>query len=218
MTANPRAATVVFDLDGTLIDSAPGIHRCLSETFAHFGIPALTAQTFQPLLGPPFRTSLPALVGERNVDEVLVHYRSLYSGGGMFETSLYPGIAELVTALRRGNVRLAVATSKLDAYTEPILTRLGVADCFEVLCGHVEPHRNTKTLVVEEALAQLGRPDPDTVVMVGDRRHDVVGAQANGVPALGAGWGYGAPGELAAAGAVDVFDTPAELGRYLGSS
>ena len=209
-------AAVLFDLDGTLIDSAPGIHRCLSETFAHFGIAPLTAQTFQPLIGPPFATSLPALIGDHDLDDVIAHYRTLYRAGGMFEATLYPGIAHLVDELARRDVRLAVATSKHEVLIEPILERLGIVGRFEVLCGHIEPHRATKTAVVAAALARLGEPDRAGVVMIGDRLHDVVGGQANDQAVLGAGWGYGAPGELIDAGAADVFASPALLGVRLG--
>lgn len=207
-------AVVLFDLDGTLLDSAPGILRCLQETFDHFDLQPPTPQQLSALIGPPFSATLPALIGDLDLDEVLRYYRELYrDGGGMFEAALYPGIAELVEALRAGGVRLAVATSKLEDLIAPILRPMGILDCFEVRCGHNEPTRTTKTMVVGEALRRLEVGATGTV-MVGDRLHDVVGACAHDVPTIGAGWGYAQGDELLAAGAVAVFDTAADLARF----
>ena len=209
-----RPPVVLFDLDGTLLDSAPGVERCLRETFDHFGIAPLRPDQLRSLIGPPFSVALPAFIGDRHVDDVISYYRTLYTAGGMYEAALYPGIAFLVEGLVRTGVRLAVATSKLEAYIAPILARMGILDCFEVRCGHDERVRTTKALVVAEALRRLDVDDAGSVVMVGDRRHDVIGAAASGVPTVGAGWGYGAEGELAEAGATAIFDTATDLAHF----
>ncbi len=218
MTAPHECPDVVlFDLDGTLLDSAPGVERCLRETFDHFDLAPLSDTQLRALIGPPFSSSLPALIGRQDVDEVLRHYRALYrQGGGMYEAALYPGIATLVGALRTAGVQLAVATSKQEDLIVPILSRTDILDCFEVLCGHDEPVRTSKTMVVGEALRRLGVGSVSTAgtVMVGDRVHDVVGAAAHDVATFGAGWGYATGTELVDAGAVAVFDTAADLAEF----
>jgi phosphoglycolate phosphatase len=207
---------VLFDLDGTLSDSAPGILGSLRLAFAGAGLAPLTAAQETELLGPPFYDALPPLIGPERVDEVITAYRRLYGQGGMFDTEMYPGIVEALDELRAGSVTLAVATSKPEHFAIPILEHLGLADRFETICGDtLEGHRGSKALVVGEVLTRLGRPRPSSVVMIGDRRHDVHGAAAHGVRCYGAGWGYGAPGELEQAGAVAVYASPDELMKGL---
>ena len=209
---------VLFDLDGTISDSAPGILGALRAAFAEMGLAPLGPAAEQALLGPPFRDTLPPHVGADRVEEAVERYRRHYATeGGMFDTRLYDGIADLLSDLHGRGVRLGLATSKPDAYAPTILEHLGVRSYFEVVCGDdLAGSRGTKTEVVAEALHRLGRPDPSSVRMVGDRSYDVIGAGAHGVSTLGAGWGYGAPGELLDTGAIAVFTHPDELGRYLG--
>ncbi len=189
----------------------------MRQTFVHFGLAPLSDTELRALIGPPFSSLLPALIGPHDVDEVLRYYRSLYrQGGGMYEAALFPGIAILVAALHAAGARLAVATSKQEELIVPILSRTGILDCFEVLCGHDEPARTSKTMVVGEALRRfgVGTVSAAGTVMVGDRVHDVVGAAAHDVPTLGAGWGYAIGTELLDAGAAAVFDTAADLARF----
>lgn len=211
MVQLPRV--VLFDLDGTLSDSAPGILGCLRAAFADHGLAPLDPETERSLLGPPFYDTLPPLIGAVMVAPVMASYRERYGpGGGMYLTEAFDGAADLVTALHEAGVVLGLATSKPEVNAEPIMQKLGLAEYFTAICGDtLDGSRRTKALVVGEALRRLGDPAPTDVLMVGDRRHDVEGAGEYGVGCLGAGWGYGAPGELLAAGARAVYLTPAEL-------
>jgi phosphoglycolate phosphatase len=213
-----RPPIVLFDLDGTVSDSGPIIVACLRLTFAELGLPPMDAQTERSLLGPPFRETLPALIGPNDVEDVIAVYRRHYAAdGAMFRSVAYPGIEAVLRGLVAAGTRLGLATSKAEMMAVPILERLGLRDCFTHVCGDLpDGSRGAKALVVGEALRRFDHPDPGQVLMVGDRRHDVQGAAAHGVRTLGAGWGYGAPGELAAAGAVAIFERPADLGAYLG--
>jgi phosphoglycolate phosphatase len=203
---------VLFDLDGTLSRSAPGILGSLRRAFAAVGLPPLTAQQEAHILGPPFYEVLPPIVGVERVGAVIAAYREYYAADGMFDTVAYDGIDELLSGLTAAGVELAVATSKPEHFAVPIVAHLGLADRFVTIGGDtMDGMRASKALVVGEVLARLGRPDPSTVVMVGDRSHDVFGAAAHQLRCYGAGWGYGAPGELAGAGAIGVFDNPGEL-------
>lgn len=211
MAQLPRV--VLFDLDGTLSDSAPGILGCLRVAFADHDLAPLDPQTERALLGPPFYDTLPPLIGEAMVAPVIASYRERYGpGGGMYLTEAFDGAGRLVTALHEAGVILGLATSKPEVNAEPIMQKLGLAAYFTAICGDtLDGARRTKALVVGEALRRLGDPVPADVLMVGDRRHDVEGAAEYGVGCLGAGWGYGVPGELLAAGARAVYATPADL-------
>lgn len=209
---------VLFDLDGTLSDSAPGIIAALRHAFAINGLPKLDAGTERHLLGPPFYESLPPLLPKPELLPLVVEaYREHYAGGSMYDTVVYPGMGDVLARAAAAGMRMAVATSKPERFAVPIVERLGLAEFFETIGGD-EPDGSlaTKALVIDKVLARLGRPAAESVVMVGDRRHDVVGADVHGIGCIGAGWGYAAPGELERAGATPLCGEPSELLPALG--
>jgi phosphoglycolate phosphatase len=210
MTTLARPDTVLFDLDGTLIDSGPSILAALRKAFAAEGVPALPPEVERSLVGPPFYQALPPFIGDAT-DRVIATYRRIYLAEGYaFQAQPYPGVQALLDGLARAGVRLAVATSKLEPSAVAVLEHLGLADRFATICGDTaDAGRPTKSEVVAEALRRLD-PAPDTT-MAGDRHHDVEGARAHGLPCVGAGWGYAAPGELEEAGAIVVLPDPAAL-------
>ncbi|SHF64812.1 phosphoglycolate phosphatase [Jatrophihabitans endophyticus] len=209
---------VLFDLDGTLSDSAPGILGALRAAFRENDVPPLDAATERALLGPPFYESLPPLIGgAEKLPAVIASYRLHYGNGGMYDTEVFAGVAEVVAAAHAKGLRLAVATSKPEPYAVPIVEHLGLARYFETVGGdELDGSLPTKALVIDKVLTRLGRPDPATVVMVGDRLHDVVGAREHGIECLAVGWGYAPAAELAAAGPAGSCATPAELAAALG--
>ena len=227
MTERPANAgleirTVLFDLDGTLSKSDAGIIGSLRQAFDELGLPRLDERTERGLIGPTFADALPPLVGADVVPKLIERYRVHYATG-MFDTEIYDGVLEVLDDLRARQVTLAVATSKPEFHATPVIDHLGLADYFVTVAGDsLNYERRTKALVIAEALRRLGHPDPTAVLMVGDRRHDVEGAAAHDISCIGAGWGYGQPGELDAAGAVEVFATPRDLlvahDRLLGAS
>ncbi|MEO7262881.1 MAG: HAD hydrolase-like protein [Jatrophihabitantaceae bacterium] len=210
--------TVLFDLDGTLSDSAPGILGALRASFAEAGLDWVDSDTARSLLGPPFWHSLPPLVGEHRVAQVVASYRQHYvERGAMFDTTRYDGVLETLQALAERGHRLAVATSKPEPHASRIVAHLELAGFFQTVCGDtLDGGRDSKALVVGEVLRRLGSPDPATVLMVGDRSHDVLGAAAHGLDCAGALWGYGSAAELAAAGAVRLCAKPSEVLDLLG--
>jgi phosphoglycolate phosphatase len=204
---------VLFDLDGTLSDSAPGILAALRHAFVVNDLPPLDAQTERLLLGPPFYESLPPLIGgEERLPAVLGAYRERYGSGGMFDCATYGGIHAVLAAAHGSGLQLAVATSKPEHYAGPIVEHLGLAQFFVTVGGdELDGSLRTKALVIDKVLDRLGRPDPAEVLMVGDRAHDVLGAREHGIACVGAGWGYGQPDELARAGAEPVCAAPVDL-------
>jgi phosphoglycolate phosphatase len=200
---------LLIDLDGTLSDSAPGILSSLRRAFADVGVPLPDDATMHSLLGPPFYESLPPLVGADRVPAIIDAYRTYYATG-MFDTKIYDGVVDVLADLRARGVTLAVATSKPEALAVPIVEHLGITEYFAVIGGDaLDGSRGTKAKVIASVLERLGPPDAAELLMLGDRSHDVDGARAHAIDCLGAGWGYGRPGELK--GAVEVFATPRDL-------
>ncbi|PFG38261.1 phosphoglycolate phosphatase [Georgenia soli] len=194
-----RATSVLFDLDGTITDSAPAITSAIAETLAAFGYPPETPEQLLRHVGPPIRDGLLEFGGvrEEDLEAMVEHYRALYAQR-MLDVPLFPGVPELIRSLRAAGVPLAVATSKMRHMAVPILEHAGLADEFTVICGATaDESRSTKGQIVEDALAGLDAAGADIsrAVMVGDRHHDVDGATEHGIPVVLVDWGYAAPGE-----------------------
>lgn len=214
------AELVLFDLDGTLTDSAPGIISSLKLALADLGLPAPDDGVLFGLLGPPFWVSLPTIgVPEERVAEAVEAYRVHFEASAIFTgNSVYPGIVDMLTQLQQRGVHMAVATSKPQPAARRIIDHFGLAEFFvdglESVFGADEAgvERPNKASVIEHALAHTPVVGGvDSIKMVGDREHDVHGAAEHGIKAVGVAWGYGAPGELAEAGARAIAQTPAEL-------
>jgi phosphoglycolate phosphatase len=192
--------TVLFDLDGTLVDSAALITQHLAGALRAVGADVPGPAVLMSLVGPPFETALPAvgLTAEQTAAAIL-HYRSTYDPVAAEQSALFPGIPTLLEKLDATGLRMAIATSKPERTAARIAAGLGIADRF-ALIGGADPAvgRVGKGPVIASVLTRLSLdPARAPVVMVGDRSHDNEGAIANGVSAIGVGWGYAEPGELA---------------------
>lgn len=215
----PTAAQlVIFDLDGTLTDSAQGVVASFRHALAAVDAEVPDGDLAARVVGPPIQQTLVALgLGDR-ADEALAAYRADYTSRGWAMNALYDGVADLLADLDAAGVRLAVATSKSEPTARRILEHFGLSRHFEVIAG-ADPagSRAAKADVLAHALSQLN-PLPQRVLMVGDRSHDVEGAAAHGIDTVVVGWGYGAgdfddPGATAPAARVaDI----AELREALG--
>ena len=182
---------VIFDLDGTLTDSAPGIVASFRHALGQIGATVPDGDLAGLVVGPPMHQTLTSMgLGDRAV-EAFAAYRADYTTRGWAMNSLFDGITGLLTDLRAAGVRLAVATSKNELTARRIIEHLGIDGHFEVIAGaSSDGARSSKADVVSHALAQLG-PVPDRVLMVGDRSHDVEGAAAHGIDTVVVQWGYG---------------------------
>jgi phosphoglycolate phosphatase len=204
-------STVIFDLDGVLVDSRAVFLSCVNYAFAKLGLPTRPDAELLPYIGPPFAYGFGELLGVAHdapiVDACIDGYRERYKTASLTETTVSPGIPEALAAL--DGRRLAVATSKPLALTEPLLEAMGLRDHFDVVAGpDLKARAEGKTETLGRALHALG---PTRAVMVGDRSFDVLAAQAHGIPAIGVTWGIGTPLELHEAGADRLIDDPAEL-------
>lgn len=206
---------VLFDVDGTLIDSAPGIFHTLEEVFRSMGV-ATEGMDMRCYLGPPLRRTFGEhFSDEAQIEEATLRYRASYAVKGSHECVLYPGAAELLGALRAAGILLATATSKPTSVVEPILREQGIAKYFDIIAGaSLDKSRDTKTEVVRYVLSQpllRGR----RVLMVGDRHDDMRGAADCGLPAAGVLYGYGSREELAPFGPVMLAESCAALAAWL---
>jgi phosphoglycolate phosphatase len=203
---------VLFDLDGTLVDSTPGIWASVRAAAAALGLPEPTPGHLRAMVGPPLQDGFAGvlrLAGD-DVDRAVAAYRAHYTAGAMFDADVHPGIPELLAALRADGATLAVATSKPEPFAVRILEHTGLLTAFAGVHGAtLDGTVRHKHEVVAVALA--AHPDGERPVLVGDRSHDVLGAAAHGLPCVGAGWGPAPPGELAAAGAAAIAATPADV-------
>ena len=191
LAAGARPQLVIFDLDGTLTDSAAGIVASFRHALAAVGAEVPDGDLADRLVGPPMHHTLAELgLGDR-VDAAVAAYRADYTRRGWAMNTLYGGVTDLLADLHAAGVRLAIATSKAEPTALRILEHFGIADRFEVIAGaSLDGTRAAKADVVAHALQQLG-PLPERVLMVGDRAHDVEGAAEHGIATVVVGWGYG---------------------------
>jgi len=215
---------VLFDLDGTIIDSRVPFVTSMNFALASHGQRQREPEELVPYLGPPTRIALADLVGDdqRLIDAMLATYREHYARTSTETTLVFDGVPELLQSLH-GRVRLAVATSKIATSAVMLLEHLGLAQLFDVISGPLESAlAEPKSVTVAQALAALGGMDggrPGSIrapVMIGDRLYDVEGAREHGVPTIGVLWGAGGEQELREAGAWRIVATPDEIPPLLG--
>lgn len=202
---------ILFDLDGTLTDSGEGIINCAIVALEHFGLPVPSREEMRVFVGPPLHESfINHGVPADRADEAVQVYRSRYIPIGKFENTPYPGIRQMLEALKADGHKLYVATSKPEAMSVEILEHFDLAKYFDMICGAtMDTSRSSKDAVIAYLLEQNGRAD--NMIMVGDTKFDVLGAAAHGIPTIGVSWGYGAAAEMENAGAKAIAHTAEEL-------
>ncbi len=208
--------TVLFDFDGTVFDTAEGIVRSVQYALRRQGIEAEAASLVR-FAGPPLQYSFMEYAGlsEDAALRAIGDFRERYRPIGVYESRPFPGIGELLDALRAAGKKVGVATSKPQPLAEELLERAGPREKFDAVRGS-DPAvvDNEKWQVVTWAMRDLGA-DAATTVLVGDTRFDVAGAHRCGIPCVGVRYGYAAPGELEAAGADMIADDMAQLKKLL---
>ncbi|MCV7425294.1 HAD-IA family hydrolase [Mycobacterium montefiorense] len=205
---------MIFDLDGTLTDSAEGIVTSFLHALSHVGAPVPEGDLAAWIVGPPMDETFQTMGLGEDADAAFLAFRAEYGARGWAINSLFDGIE----TLRAAGVRLAVATSKLEPTARRILAHFDLDQYFEVIAGACpDGSRSSKEEVLAHALSQL-QPLPERVLMVGDRSHDVDGAAAHGIDTVVVGWGYGKAdfAEGFAATGVTHAATISELRRALG--
>ena len=211
-------SAILFDLDGTIVDSAPGITSSLAYTFETLGRPIPTPSELLAYVGPPILDSFRDLAGftPEQSEEALAIYRPHYLDEGVYNATVYEGVPEVLRSIHSSGIPLSLATSKPELPATLILEHFGLASLFDIITGaSADEVRSAKADVVAEALVRLKAigADLSNPIMVGDREHDVHGAAAHGVPTIFVEWGYGSPAEQV--GTVAAVSDGVELQKLL---
>lgn len=211
---------VFFDLDGTLTDPALGITNSILHALDKMNRPKPPREELYVFIGPPLLSAFQEYLG-MTADEAelaIKYYREYFSVTGLLENSPYDGVGEMLASLREKGYRLCVATSKPEQFAVRILEHFGLAQYFEKICGaSMDASRNSKTAVLEYLLGQMGEDAQNSAVMVGDRHHDIEGAENVGIPSIGVLWGYGSREELTEAGADRIAEKMRDLADIVGT-
>lgn len=205
---------LLFDLDGTLTDPFLGITGCISYALEKAGRPSPPRERLRWCIGPPLKNSLAKLLASNDeafVDQALSFYRERYGLIGLFENTVYEGINDVLECLLANGHTLYVATSKPVIYAERIVNHFHLRRYLKKVYGsELDGTRNDKADLISHIIEKESIALSDTV-MIGDRKHDMIGAKANGISGIGVLWGYGTEQELVMSGAHTCISHPREL-------
>lgn len=213
--------SILFDLDGTLTDAAPGITNSVKYALSKFGIDETDDNKLRKFLGPPLISSFMKFYGfsKEKAQKAVEYYREYFVPHGIFENEVYSGIPKLLQKLKADGKTLIIATSKPETFAVQIAEHFEIDSYFDLIAGsNLDNTRSKKAQVIEYALKTLGILDRAHAVMIGDREHDIKGAKKTGLRSIGVLYGYASPGELENAGADFTANSPEELYTIISSN
>lgn len=210
-----------FDLDGTIINSKPGIFNSVYYTLEKLGIPKSDwPADFSPFIGPPLRESFKLLFGfeDQMAEKATKIYREFYGKQGMNEFDIYPGIPEALANLHNAGLNLSLVTSKAEIYAVKIIEKAGFSSIFETVSGcEIDGARSEKAELINYTMLKLGLSPNPHILMIGDRYHDIRGARISGISSAAILYGYGSREELIAENPAMFIASPDELITILSS-
>ncbi len=208
--------TILFDLDGTLTDSSQGITNSAAYALEKMGFERPSKQDLLPFIGPPLQESFKQFyhLSEKESQQAVTFYREYFAEKGIFENILYPEVSETLLRLKENGKQLLLATSKPEHFARIILNHFQLTDYFTEIAGaSLDGKLGAKGDVIALALQRIGITDTSTCLMVGDRKHDILGAKANQMDSAGVLYGFGSREELSQAGATFIIDRLADIHR-----
>jgi phosphoglycolate phosphatase len=209
---------ILFDLDGTLTDPKPGITRCMQYALVKLGEAVPDTDDLLWCIGPPLQDNFARLLSnptEARIEQAVTYYRERFATVGKFENEVYAGIPEALNALQQEGYHLHVATSKPRVYAVDIIHHFNLSPYFEEIFGSELNGRLREKADLIAYILQTKQIGRSQCMMVGDRKHDIIGAQANTIPAIGVTYGYGSRKELTEAGTSYLVDTPEGLQKMV---
>jgi phosphoglycolate phosphatase len=212
---------LLFDLDGTLTDSAPGIVRCIDHALVGLGRAPAGEARLRPMIGTPLAAIFATVLDDAApalIDDAIARYRERFDVVGIFENALFPGIVDALDAFAAAGHRLRVVTAKPAPAARRVLDHFAIADRFTAVHGPALGERHCDKADLVAAALAAGSIRPGDAVMIGDRVDDVRAARCHDVRAVAAGWGYGAHAELTAAGPEFFAPTIADLRAWVGAA
>ena len=214
-----KYSTVLFDLDGTIIDSGEGVTNSVSYALKKFGIEIEDKSTLSKFIGPPLIYSFKTFYGfdDEKAKLAIEHYREYYQEKGIFEGYIYDGVEQLLCDLKKAGKKIVLATSKPEIFAKRILEKASLIKYFDFVAGATldESTRITKIDVLEYAIKEANIDTVDDVVMIGDRFYDIEGAHNFGIDCIAVLYGYGERDEFEKYGAEYIFDTPEQISKFL---
>ncbi|MBQ5885483.1 MAG: HAD-IA family hydrolase [Clostridia bacterium] len=209
---------VLFDLDGTITDPFDGITASIIYALDKFGISVPDRKELAAFIGPPLVDSFSKYYGFSHGCSLAAvgYYREYYGKKGIFECTLYDGIADLFHKLKDSGVKVIIATSEPEHFAIKLMEHFGIDGCFASICGAtMDEKRTNKDEVIRYALDRNGIKNTDECIMVGDRKYDVLGAKSAGIKSVGVLYGYGSRDEMDAAAPDFIAESVAELEKIL---
>ncbi len=205
---------ILFDLDGTLIDSGLGITNSAMYALEKYGIHIENRASLRSFIGPPLIDSFMNTYGfpEEKAREAIEVYREYYGKKGVFEITVYDGLETLLKKLKNAGKTIILATSKYEFYALQILENIGFAKYFDLAVGsNKDGSRGTKAEIISYILEKQNIQDKSKVVMIGDRKHDIIGAKTVGIDSIGVLYGFGDREELEVHGATHIAKDAEEI-------
>jgi len=190
---------ILFDLDGTLTDPAEGITKCIAYALEAKGIHTADLSTLKPLIGPPLKESFMRQFGFEETEALacVEKYRERFSTLGLYENLLFDRVPELLEGLKTKDYRVYLATSKPEIFAHQILKHFQIDKYFDFAGGStLDDTRPTKTSVIQYVMENANLSNPADCIMIGDRKHDLIGAKETGMDAIAVLYGYGSKEEL----------------------
>ncbi len=209
---------ILLDLDGTIIDPVTGITKSVEYALAHFGIKVADLKKLHPFIGPPLKDSFKEFYhfSDEQAEIARNKYHERFTQTGIYENLLYNGITDFLKKANQKGLTLMLATSKPGILAEQILKHFNIYEEFAFVGGsEMDGSRSHKADVIQYVLHSNNISELEKVVMIGDRKHDIIGAKENGIDSIGVLYGYGDRKELSEAGADYIVEDIARLSKLL---
>lgn len=211
---------IFWDMDGTMINSYPGIIESFDYALAHFGLSEPDPAKKRQVIGPPLRETFSKLCGmdQEQTEVAVAKYREHYNAGAMFNCSVYAGVEAAMDAFCRAGYIQAITTSKPENMCKQILGKFDLVKKMDMIVGaSLDGRIDTKEQVLMEAFRRLNHPELGQIVLIGDTKYDAIGAKSVGIDCIGITYGFGTKEELESNGAIKVFETIEEVVTFLGA-